>query len=644
MAKLMSTNPKNTETKKKYILSAIYLKNSFRGTEPLIMNFGGHYIYSVDGTSCIRHKNNEYVEDFYGPGPLTLITAVVGKNGSGKTSLLRQIAQLIDPRYFAKNVNNYSIIFELGDKILVRGNALNFDESIERTNDILINTVYYSPQVDFKSEIDGIDLSSDKVLELDIDSFAGIDSGLNGRNLMQHLKFNNDLRHLNLITSQFYHTLSDFDLPPIDLVRIEFQKYTLAMYADTTKGIIFSETPPNFQKHFNDIYSKIKVERENIRIAGQNQEDKPESKGYQNALLKSYILEFVLTYIIYRIDNQKMHFDDGFISDIDNSDELNSLEHFYKFVMLHEIRFIGSTMGQPIIPRESLKKLLEYLFRAIDQETEKVIWEAGERALLINSTEITELLQMRNEFMNEFDKRLQYSYELGSESIYPSSYLSPGFFGLNPSNRQLSSGEFSLLNLYSKIYDFFSRNIDQKQTMLKPEMLLLLLDEADLGFHPKWKQQFIHYITNFFQSFFESYKIPFQVIFCSHDPITLSDIANSNIIYLDKMKILEGNHRPKRSFAANITDILADSFFLDNLIGKFAANKVQEIIKWLEGEEFSEESKEKYRKIIALIDEPIVQRKLAEMYDSRINSDLELELINKQLIELQNRRKAITNK
>jgi len=89
------------------------------------------------------------------------------------------------------------------------------------------------------------------------------------------------------------------------------------------------------------------------------------------------------------------------------------------------------------------------------------------------------------------------------------------------------------------------------------------------------------------------------------------------------------------TFAANITDLLADSFFIDDgLIGDFAKDKIQQTIKWLQNKDIKEQA-EFYKKLIKVIDEPIIQRKLAEMYDDKMSENVALSIIERQIKELQ---------
>ncbi|MCT4663899.1 MAG: ATP-binding protein [Flavobacteriales bacterium] len=166
---------------------------------------------------------------------------------------------------------------------------------------------------------------------------------------------------------------------------------------------------------------------------------------------------------------------------------------------------------------------------------------------------------------------------------------------------------------------------------------VILLDEADLGFHPQWKKKFVSLINRGLPKIFEEKKL--QIIFTTHDPLTLSDIPKQNIIYLRKDKdsgltkiLSEEDKVHMKSFGANIHDLLSDSFFIDDgLIGDFAKSKIKEVIDWINDNEKISDSKkesekfktelEKYQKTIEIIDDKIIRLKLAEMISELISKD-----------------------
>jgi hypothetical protein len=114
-----------------------------------------------------------------------------------------------------------------------------------------------------------------------------------------------------------------------------------------------------------------------------------------------------------------------------------------------------------------------------------------------------------------------------------------------------------------------------------------------------------------------------QVVFTTHDALTLSDIPNYNIILIDKdlKRVLSLSETvDKKAFGGNITDILADSFFIgDGLIGDYAKNKIQDVIDYINIEKIRSKKKwitshEVAKKVINQIGEPYLSEKLNDMF------------------------------
>ncbi len=269
-----------------------------------------------------------------------------------------------------------------------------------------------------------------------------------------------------------------------------------------------------------------------------------------------------------------------------------------------------------------------------------------------------------------FDELIyNYKYIL---KIFPKSPIYISLFDFSP-NKKLSTGEKALLDFYSSLYNYIDTNKESKH--LNNEYYLLLLDEPDLGFHPLWKKKFINAISKTLPLIFskinpqkydeEKKKYIYtrenpviQIIFSTHDPLTLSDIPNQCIFYLDKNGnssfIVDSKRRSQKSFGANITDLLADSFFVnDGLIGDFAKEKINATIEWINKQRILKENlKTKYivdngqyefhKKIISIIDEHVLKLKLAEMLEElKGDKNIQEELIDKEIEYLQNKKRML---
>lgn len=198
-----------------------------------------------------------------------------------------------------------------------------------------------------------------------------------------------------------------------------------------------------------------------------------------------------------------------------------------------------------------------------------------------------------------------------------------------------STGEYNYFTLFGRLFHGILNN----QRTNKSKNIILILDEADLGFHPTWKKKLLKWTIDFLKNLdkvnilndrhsnISSCK--FQIIFTTHSPYLLSDLTSENLIQLDNqsgsVRILDYDSN-KLTFGANIHNLLADNFFMnDGLIGDFAKEKIQSVISTLNKYQTNKRlkniieedfQKEKYDclKIISIIGDNIVRNKLLEMY------------------------------
>ena len=188
----------------------------------------------------------------------------------------------------------------------------------------------------------------------------------------------------------------------------------------------------------------------------------------------------------------------------------------------------------------------------------------------------------------------------------------------------VSSGEQAMLNIFSSLHlvPYIQQIFDFATDITVRSDILLLLDEVDLYMHPDWQRQFISLLIERLGKEYPDKKI--QLVLTTHSPLVLSDIPSGNIIYLSK----EGNQcsvtpgpEHKETFGANIFSLLKDSFYLKKSLGEFAFSKIDATIKDLQTLKKKPDDAElrnrcrEYKHMINIIGEPILKQKLQALYD-----------------------------
>ena len=220
----------------------------------------------------------------------------------------------------------------------------------------------------------------------------------------------------------------------------------------------------------------------------------------------------------------------------------------------------------------------------------------------------------------------------------------------------LSSGERQLIYATSSIL-YHIRNLNsvpENLQRVKYKHLNIILDEIELYFHPEFQRKFVNRLIENIESMRFRGIESINIQIATHSPFILSDIPNCNIMYLEDGK---QKHDILETFGANMHDILRHSFFLkEGFIGEFARKKIEvilnEINRIIEINEKNkkEEKKEKqyitknqyneFIKTIKLIGEPLVRNKLimmiSEVYENKNEIiDDKIEMLEKDIEILQ---------
>jgi predicted ATPase len=214
----------------------------------------------------------------------------------------------------------------------------------------------------------------------------------------------------------------------------------------------------------------------------------------------------------------------------------------------------------------------------------------------------------------------------------------------------LSYGEDALLTLFSRIYSI-------KEELEGRDNILICLDEPELGLHPEWQRSLLHKLVKFLPKIlcFDKKGNPngkkLQIVLTTHSPFIASDLPKNNIIFLEKEDksfcVVDGVHQ-KETFGANIHTLLTDGFFMKGgLMGEFAKNKIDKLIAFLNTGIANNVIKnlDDASNMVNIIGEPILRRQLQKMLDSkRLEKIDSVDIIQDEISVLKSRLETLENK
>ncbi len=571
-------------------------------------------------------KRKEYIDIF----PTNInVTALIGLNGSGKTSLL-EIIQLLC--FEAKNVTHndehiWGIFYDcLSDKfycasLIYKNIGFDFIQiKDEYDNNI---TEYYR---------------SNEVIELEEDRyyFYGLP-----KNIFYNIWYNpsaelvssNFLNYIQDISREFYGNIYDLDFKPsqINIFAFPAKKQGIINIKQNENNVIL-----NMFKVKNLIDEKILESLENQKLIFI-----PKVVGFkininelEYNIKQHFIREIVLNSLTLNIkDLYRYYLAMIFSSVIISYENQNFNEYFLKDES--EIKkYLINKYNEIDISNPDynyrLKKMYENIYVDIDE-----FIELTKNISLYDSLKDDSQLNFNvNEISKLIDNMKKYNIKTFPNSTSEISKILillkdlPSFVDVNTKDKyeanfsDFSYGEKNIIQLlYSSLYYLI---------LFKDKILNIVLDEIELGLNPKWQKELMYILLKLL-TIKEFSNTKFNIFLSSHSPFILSDIPKSNIVFLKKGV---QNIQNIDTFGANVHTLLSHNFFMDKcLMGEFAKEKINETIENLHGD-LSSLSKTQIKSIIEIVGEPFLKLKLKQMYDEKFGIDDELEELKKQREQL----------
>jgi len=579
----------------------------------ITINLGGESIYKFRDNEPIEVQPNPFFIDDILSKDIALFSCIVGVNGCGKSTLLGNFSNA----HHFKYVIEYEDRFEITDDI----------ESFHR--------IYYTPHLNYKT----FDAPRDNFKDLSKYALVNLDNHGDSGLLIDFLKEHesqNMRRWIKFI--QYFRGLNkkEIIIPTFETVLVEFEHFEVDIYSQN-----FHNTPDQLRHPIRLILEKIKSEeqaRSKEIFASKAAELLSGSKRDRLDFSIKFEYEFyelILGKFVSILEKAGNHYlEEGFISD-DYDNVINSSTVREAIIWLFENSGVRSGKERYAFSDNlpSLLELMNYIISVIDEGKFTDSW----RKIALTNNETLEIINRYDDFNNSFINDW-FSYDVKPMFSFVTDII-------------ISSGEQSFLNLFGTIYNHFENitegiDIDYHSTNSLSKIgknVVLLLDEGDSSFHPQWKKEYVKLIRDVIPLIFKGYNI--QIILSTHDPLTLSDFPKNNVVFIERVNGISGiaNSNTKKTFGANISDLLKDSFFIqDGQIGNFTIDFINKIISGISSSKITQQEIEDYKRIISCLDEPILKFKLAEML-SEYEGDRNFQklMLDEEIEKLTERRKTL---
>lgn len=603
-----------------------------------------------------RKKKGNFYKDFFNvknedktqKGTITNVTAIVGENGAGKSSVLDFISQIITKGYLKTECF-----------CIVKNTISNPDYILYRSQNIKItfdNNTYYE-NILLKQDTSNIIELGKTLLPLYTFTYWNY---LKNFNLYDNIseKFSEvnwliDCSTNALIQRAFKNSTKDLEIYKIYLQCKFLHKYHFELFKLDSLRINIKENRFFYKK--DEILDSEKEDYE-----------------------RNYNFYKIFNYTIFPITTQK-----DFINEIYKQAYIILAQIFgsyHRFQKLKSLTLHDNTK-ESIVTKQIIK-YKEKIDEIIIKHREKtkfydLINELADLSLptenevyhwfspiydLKKISSLIDIINTKTQF-NSTDGVLSVSLRNDDFIKFFNGYLdliaSFNFFEFNfeaeNQVQYLSSGEDTILFQLSALLNGQIRLSIYEEELKKQEEycknILILIDEGELGLHPQWQKQYLKILIDNLPKIFPNKQI--QLILTSHSPFLVSDLPKENVIFLRKGRkeidgeekegkcIVEKNSFQEQTFGQNIHTLFANSFFMENnggSMGEFAKSKLLELKREIEALDITKF--DKIEKMIELIGEPFLKSKLKEFYQSKKDTfflkNPNTDEIDKEIQRLQN--------
>lgn len=544
----------------------------------------------------IINKNIDKIpKHFYGRN-IDSINIIIGKNGTGKSSILEMMSLFdrVNSTYksYVDYPREFLIIYKTNNEkeFVLEGYHENDDNKYfeflklpKDSSTFLIN--YYTFKMTENYEFIGTNNPNNLK-----------DTGI--------LRIKYDEEKINFFEKKYSYEEAEQGNYKINTGVDEGNKATIYKYFINKKNIqseLYQDANivieiPELDFYIDKIKNLFKTIKE-IKLFNKLKEEK-----IKDVIIKNYS-NYLFSYKIWKIiENNSFQADE--ILDIIKSEKI-------KLEEIKNTEQILEKLLEEIKEYENIKelsnKIHEILLLLNDIQVSEINFKRKTNVLKIYEIKGTD--SRIKKFLEKYDEIVNYPWT--NKRLYLSEFEKI----LNITEEGMSDGERVRVNIFSTIHRFLGENGELKNK----KYVTLLFDEVEMFLHPEWSRTFLNDLLLELKDYTNK---QFKIIFASHSPFLLSDICSEGVIYLEK-KAGETVVKEEeiKNFGANIIDLFKNTMFLKSTFGEFATEKIKWVVDKIDKESYTNiKNNPEINYIIEEIGEKLISNKLKSMIESKLKN------------------------
>lgn len=153
----------------------------------------------------------------------------------------------------------------------------------------------------------------------------------------------------------------------------------------------------------------------------------------------------------------------------------------------------------------------------------------------------------------------------------------------------------------------------------------IVLDEVEICFHPEYQRTFVENFLRIIKSLGNMDRCGVNILMTTHSPFILSDILQSNILYLEDGNPIPGKYK-QNPFASNVNDILHQSFFLHKgFMGSISQRMYSRLARFFKENKVKQEYNLEHAEfLIGITGDPLLKKHLNALYQEFLSKHPEL--------------------